>query len=122
MNLYLVVSEQLEDGRSIFQDPPVPPEPYRIACLVAATNSNQAKYLTWKDDDPSPVQRDMRDMPSFNCELKLKGVNLSKGVLEGNQGESFLESISENEIEYHFLITWCWTFREEILNLPNEKT
>jgi len=76
-NLYLVVSEELQDHRP-------PYDWYRIAELVIAKNHSQARYLAWKTDTGntySSFSPDLRDMPKFSCRLRLKGVDMEPCVV-----------------------------------------
>lgn len=71
MNLYLVISEQLEDHGDWYE----PPEIYCIAELVVARNRSQAKYLAWKQDKNSFYPGYFIDeMPKFRINLKMKGL------------------------------------------------
>ena len=85
MNLYLVVSEQLDGGGSGYYDPP---EYYHIAHLVIAKNPSQARYTAWKAGEGDIVcKQKMEEMPRFSCRLRLKNVN----------GYEFPTIVSENE-------------------------
>lgn len=67
MNLYFVLSEQMEYRYSYWE----PPEPYRIVELVVARNRGQAKYLAIQNDKEhtsSPVS----DYPKLSVRLLVK--------------------------------------------------
>ena len=71
MNLYLVVSEEIEDiewedwfnGTGHLEN-------YRIAELVVARSHAQARYLAWKQDDAGTTWPLIEDMPKFAVRLK----------------------------------------------------
>ena len=70
MNLYLVVSELLEEV--VWEDGHL--EKYHIAALVVARNRGQAKYLAWKTDRNTFCPNDIWEMPKFSTRLKRKDV------------------------------------------------
>lgn len=75
MNLYLVISEELEYHAIIDPEIGGPWEPYWIAELVVARNHSQARYLAWKADRYGcRWDYDLREMPKFAVRLKEKGV------------------------------------------------
>ena len=69
MNLYLVVSEDLEGHPSEGL--------YRIAELVVACSRSEAAYLAWKNDDGlwGSFTGDLRDKPKFQSRLKARGLD-----------------------------------------------
>ena len=83
MNLYLVVSEELE--YIVWEDWFVGAghrENYRIADLVVARSHAQARYLAWKDDPDGDTFPTIEDMPKFAVRLKRKDVDGPARVLK----------------------------------------
>ena len=66
MNVYFVVSEELEAVGGGWYEPP---QSYRIAKVVRARSGSQARYLAWRSDKVSVCDRYMRGMPRFNVRL-----------------------------------------------------
>ena len=65
MNVYFVISEELEEVGGGWYEPP---QSYRIAKVVRARSGSQARYLAWRSDKAS--SRDiLLDMPRFNVRL-----------------------------------------------------
>lgn len=80
MNVYQVVSEELTGYYNVGEFSV--PEPYCIACLVAAKSPGQAKWIAWKSDfdfrrhGPSVV-----DMPKFSVKMVRKNEDWPEGIL-----------------------------------------
>ena len=98
LNLYLVVSEELQTWGGWYG----PPEFYCIAELVVARNRSQARYLAWKTDYSFG---DFRDMPRFR-------VNIKKKDVEGPPRLATKEYIG---IEHERL----WWFNDELRKMNN---
>lgn len=98
LNLYLVVSEQLENYGDWYE----PPETYCIAELVVARNYSQARYLAWKTDWSSG---DFRDMPRFRVNIKKKNI----------EGPPRLASEEYSSLEDERL----WYFNDELRKMNN---
>ena len=98
MNLYLVISEELETSRDRLGYY----ESYRIAELVLANSYSQARWLAWKNDKDS-FSGCMLDMPRFTTRLKVKDVPESEAGIAThnaafhNEDGSWLWEIKEGE-------------------------
>lgn len=103
--VYLIVSEELTDSSIANLDPP---EHYNIFAAVVARSTPQAKYLVWthKEKLASP---DVRDMPRFYSELKLKNVPFEPQVLS-DIDPAFDLQVDESCND------WLLTFKEDFLD------
>ena len=84
MNIYLSVSEELEDV--VCEDWSVNAchlEYYCIAEQVRARSRSQAKWLAWKTD--KSFTGDVCDMPRFHINIKAKGIEGKPGVLSESE-------------------------------------
>lgn len=111
MNIYLCVSEDLGGCYSTLGIDP--PEPYVIAQIVNARNASQAKYLAWKSDKKS--ESDIREMPKFRCELKIK----DSGIKEAKVITDIIEKLA-NELEFDGIYGYLWSFREDLMVLDDK--
>ena len=111
MNLYLVVSENLNTSYSTLAIEP--PEPYVIMGIVNAKNPSQAKYLAWKSD--KNAESDIREMPKFRCELKIK----NSGIKEPKVITPLVEKLI-NELEFDHIYCYLWSFREDMMVLDDK--
>lgn len=98
MNIYLVISEQLET--IVWEDwfsQVGHPETYHIVELVVAESRNQAKYLAWKADDD--FSYDMREMPKMSAKIRRKNVEgPSRIVTKDFLSEADHEIWSDNKL------------------------
>jgi len=99
-NLYLVISEALS-GLGLD-----PPESYRIAEIVNARNRSQAKWLAWKTD--KDFDGDVKEMPHFSVNLKIKNTELQKPMVVTNQIDRICESQSSGLIDDEGLCGYLW--------------
>ena len=78
MNLYSVISEEIQTSAGCYE-PPEPPEYGCIVELVAAETPGAAKWAAWRNDNHS-FQNDPREMPRFSIVLVARNVDLTAGI------------------------------------------
>ena len=99
MNLYLVVSEDLETV--VWEDWEAQAghiEHYRICELVVAKSHGQGRFLAWKHDDPDGTYPSFDDMPKFAVRLKKRNVPGPARVLDYDECQTVVLDISDEEL------------------------